>query len=469
MDAFNSLDIDFLPNDEAALYLVGGTVRDLLCGHKPVDIDLAAKGDVGTIAQAIADKINGKIIHLGKNEFAILRIATQEHMIDIAPLSGSSIEADLQLRDFTINAMAYDIKNKKLIDCLGGLKDLGRKQIRMVSDDIFKKDPARLVRAYRMAATFGFSITEGTKREIHLDKDLISSVSGERVWLDIVKLLQAPAATPIVRGMAKSGLLTSIFPELEPSIGCRQNQHHQFDVFEHSLRVLEEVEHLLSEKDSFFSKLAQLLKSETPSSDLYLLKHSALLHDIGKPATRTVGVDGAVRFPGHAAKSAEIAAVISSRLKLSNHQRKIADLLIRHHIRPLSLSLANDKDRLGHQEIIRFFKHFGQLTLALIIHAIADIRAKNEWMQNRDRRFITFCGELVQTYSDTLKRQKRIPPIISGHDLVSEFGLAPSPDFALILNRIDELRLAGMLNTRNQALKWIETHLNKRKKYKRIE
>jgi len=461
MDAINSIDVDFLPRDEEPLYLVGGTVRDLLCGQKPVDIDLTTEGQLDRMAKKIATTLDGKIIHLGNHEVPVLRVVSPKHIIDISPLSGGCIEEDLMRRDFTINAMAYDLNKSKLVDCLEGQKDLKQKKIRMVSNHIFKSDPARLIRAFRMAASFGFSMTNETKTEISRQRGLISTVSAERIWPELVKLLKASHATHIVREMAELGLLISLIPEIEPSIGCRQNHHHQHDVFEHSLRGLKQVDRLLSNDDRCASTFTPLLTSGNLSDVLYLLKYSALLHDIGKPAVRTVDEDGMVHFPGHATKSAKIASAISARLQLSNQEKRISDAIIRHHIRPLFLFLASQKGTLGSRGIIRFFKHCGDLTPAVLAHAIADIRAKKESMENRDERFIVFCHHLAVLYDDALTKQNTTARLLNGHDLMSELGLQPSPTLKLLLNRVDEFRLAGLMTTRDQALKWVESYLNK--------
>ena len=158
MADLTDIHLDFLPDDPEGIYLVGGALRDLLVGRPPADIDLVVSGDISRSAAQIAQKTAGSIIDLGKNGFDLLRVAAPETTIDITPLNHASIEADLLQRDFTINAMAYDVKARRLVDCTGGLADMRAKVIRMVSKAAFVNDPARLVRAYRMAAVLGFTI-----------------------------------------------------------------------------------------------------------------------------------------------------------------------------------------------------------------------------------------------------------------------------------------------------------------------
>ena len=155
-----------------------------------------------------------------------------------------------------------------------------------------------------------------------------------------------------------------------------------------------------------------------------------------------------------------VAAAISSRLKLSKKQRDVSEAIIRHHIRPLFLYLASENHRLGRNGMVRFFRLCGHLTLPIIAHAMADIMAKSKILQTRDKAFISFCDRLVNTYRAYQQRQALVPPLINGHDLIAVFGLAPSRYFKHILNRVDERRLSGELSTRDEALKWVEAHLN---------
>ncbi len=459
MNALNDINLDFLPDCIDGVYLVGGTIRDLLAGHTPADIDLVVDGDITRTAAKIAAKIGGRVIDLGKKGFAVLRVASPDATIDITPLAHPSIEADLLQRDFTINAMAYDVKAKRLVDCTGGRADMQRKIIRMVSPAAFERDPARLVRAYRMAAVFQFSISAETQETIGNNRHLVTSVSGERVRAELFKIFNAVDSAPVMMRMAASGLLTSIFPELHPAIGCTQNRHHQFDVFDHSLRAYEELETLLSGFGARFPNLARLTDPADLSDHTAILKYAALLHDVGKPATRRVDEHGRVHFFGHAAKSADIATGISHRLRLSKKQREVSDSVIRNHIRPLFLFLASEKGTLSRRGMVRFFRRCDGLTLPIIVHTMADIVAKADTLGGGDGRFITFCDHLFDTYIDTINRQAAVPPLINGHDLITVFGLSPSPRFKHILNLVNERRLCGELNNRDQALEWVGTHL----------
>ncbi|MEE4113942.1 MAG: HD domain-containing protein [Desulfobacteraceae bacterium] len=460
MDELTGVNLNFLPDDPDGIFLVGGIVRDLLAGHPPADIDLVVAGDIVRSAGQIAEKTGGRVIDLGKTGFDMVRVASPEMTVDITPLDHPSIESDLQHRDFTINAMAYDVKARRLVDCTGGRADMRQKKIRMVSPAAFENDPARLVRAYRMAAVMHYSIDDGTEASINRHRHLIGSVAGERIWAELVKIFGTTDASPVIMRMAASGLLTAIFPELQPAVGCTQNRHHPFDVFDHSLRVVDALEALLPEFGARFPRLAGTAGDAQLSRHAAMLKYAALLHDVGKPATRQVGGDGQVRFHGHAARGAAIATAIGRRLKLSSRQRHVSDAIIRHHIRPLFLYLASEKGSLGRTGTVRFFNRCGDLALPIIVHTMADIMAKGGAMQDRDSGFINFCHRLLDDYIDYNNRQAVVPPLISGNDLISVFGLSPSPRFKHILKRLDEGRLSGEMDTRDQALRWVGAYLS---------
>lgn len=453
------LDLSFLPDDPEGIYLVGGTVRDLLAGRRPADIDLVVAGDVDGAARRIAEKTGGKVISIGKKGFDVLRVAGPGLTVDLSPLIQSSIEADLLQRDFTINAMAYDLKRRRLVDCTGGLADMQRRRVRMVSPAVFKKDPARLVRAYRIATTFHFSITAQTREAIGSDRHLVAGVAGERLWSDLFKLFSSADSAAGVEEMAADGLLTSLFPELQPAVGCVQNRHHRLDVFDHTLRVYGCLERLLAEWDSLRAHPGTDGPPLDLSGDAAILKYAALLHDVGKPATRRVDPHGRIHFYGHAAKSADIAAGVSDRLKLSNRQRRFSDAVIRHHLRPLFLFISSENGHLGNRGMVRFFNRCGHLTLPIIVHTMADIMAKGEVLREKDARFIDFAHRLIQAYAEFKRRRSDIAPLIDGNDLIALFDLPPSPRFKSILKQVDERRLCGELTSRDQAIGWVRAYL----------
>lgn len=165
-------DSNIFPKTKGA-YIIGGSIRDLLLGRTPADYDVAVLGNPEKFANHVALQTNGHLVEMGKPGQMIIRVVAENHIVDISPVNGLTIEDDLNQRDFTINAMAYDLSTGKIIDVLGGLQDLEKKKVKMVSKQIFKKDPIRLLRAFRMGACLGFDIEPQTSSAIAREATII--------------------------------------------------------------------------------------------------------------------------------------------------------------------------------------------------------------------------------------------------------------------------------------------------------
>ena len=201
-------------------YIVGGSVRDQLLGRTPLDFDVAVFGDARKFANRLAVETNSHWVEMGKPGFTVYRVVVDKMILDISPVKGATIEEDLKRRDFTINAMAYDISSKAVIDCAGGKQDLENQTIRMVSPSVFERDPVRLIRAYRMGAEFDGVIEPRTNSAIKMNAGLIVNTAAERIRTEFFKILETSNSHNYILQMADSGLLFAIFPELSSLKGC---------------------------------------------------------------------------------------------------------------------------------------------------------------------------------------------------------------------------------------------------------
>ena len=269
-------------------YIIGGSVRDLLLGRTPTDYDIAVTGNPEQFAEKLIAKSDGHLVRLGKPGQMIIRVISDDIIFDITSLNGTSIEDNLNQRDFTINAIAYDLYSERIIDCLGGLQDLADKKVRMVSKEIFKKDPVRLIRAYRIGACLNFEIEAKTATAIKSNTKLLKNIAGERIRVELFTMLGTPTSYLYLSQMAISGLLTAIFPDLDRLKGCFQNHYHHFDVFEHTMRAYGHLETLLNDPGKILpdtsAKIHQYIDKNKPA----LIKCAILLHDIGKPLMKTL-------------------------------------------------------------------------------------------------------------------------------------------------------------------------------------
>ena len=190
------IDPKMFPKADGA-FLVGGSIRDMLCGRSPVDYDVAVLGDPFEFARLIATRTKGRLVEIGKPGQMIIRVVSDSAIVDIAQAKDASIQKDLMARDFTINAMAYDLSARQLVDPMGARHDLNDRIIRMVAADIFKRDPVRLLRAYRIATQFGFEIESKPKRPSQ--KMHPSSVNRleSAFAMNYLKYFNVPDPTPI--------------------------------------------------------------------------------------------------------------------------------------------------------------------------------------------------------------------------------------------------------------------------------
>jgi poly(A) polymerase len=446
--------IRFTPHDFPSIegaYMVGGSVRDLLLDRRPADYDIAVLENPEKYADLLAKRMHGRVVRIGKQGLEILRVVSTHGTVDVSPVRGESILTDLIQRDFTINAIAYDLTSNKLIDPLDGRFDLEKKMLRMASKEIFRKDPVRLVRAYRIGALLGFTLDAGTISSITANARLIRSSAPERIRQELFQLLALPNAYDYLSGMADTGLLTAIVPELSRLRGCLQNSRHDYDVYGHTLRAICHLEDLINRLEPLSPVCRQQARQHLTGGKRALLKWAMLLHDIGKPLVRTIDNQGNIRFYGHPRTSADLAAGICKDLRFSSRETEYTRLVVQHHMRPFFLYSSHHKGTLTRKGRLRFFMACGAETPGVLLHAMADRMGKKETNENRDP-FIDFINILMDDFFSDFSPKKSGPALITGHDLIREFGLPPSPIFKSILGSVEEARFLNDVKNREEAL-----------------
>ncbi|MDM8522683.1 HD domain-containing protein [Desulfococcaceae bacterium HSG8] len=451
---------DILPRTEGA-YIVGGSVRDFVLDRFPADYDIAVMEHPEKFAERLARKTKGSLVRMGKPGQMVFRVVSYPYMFDISPVNGSCIEADLEQRDFTINAMAYDLFSGKIVDCMESLRDISDKKIRMVSEQAFRNDPLRLLRAYRMGALLGFEIDPQTVSAIRRNAPLIRKPAGERIRSEIFKIFNTPNSYNYISQMADSGLLFEIFPELGRLKGCLQNRYHVYDVFEHTMKAFHYLEMTVNAPDKL-KKLGFPSGSPFDETEAMLLKCSVLLHDIGKPSVQSTDTRGNIHFYNHENAGADMMLRISERLKFSTNELRFTEFMIRNHIRTLHLFTAYRRKGLTRKGIARFFMACGDKAPGLLLHAIADNKGKGGDDNERTEAFTEFAKTMILDYFSNFIPEKSKPPLITGKDLINEFGLTPSPIFKIILNLVEEERLAKRISDRQEAMKVVKMFLERR-------
>ena len=448
------------------LYLVGGTVRDLLMYGVPKDLDLVCKNARG-LALSIARQKNAAFVPMEKKpDEPCYRIVDREEngiFLDIAEMKGESIEEDLSRRDFTINSLAMKINRDgslgELIDPLKGAEDIKRKVVRITSESSLVSDPLRILRAIRFSAVLSFTIERSTMGDMRKSAPLLGRVSAERTMAEILLILKSSGSFHFFRQLDDLGILEVIFPEITPMKGCPQNGYHHKDVLEHSMLVMERCEHILNNLSEYFGDVGGDVEANLNGDNrLQFLKLTALLHDIGKPATRGIDADtGRITFYRHDEEGAKRISMIAERLKMSGMSKDFMMCLTAEHLNILQLA----SERVKATTIMKWFRKMGDDAVPAIILSMADVMAilGPDATEAYRQRHMDWSVRNIIDYYKRIKEKIESPNLISGDDLIA-LGMKPGPGIGGILSRIRTSQDAGEITSREGALKMAEKLIN---------
>ena len=415
-------------------YLVGGTVRDLLLGRPATDLDLAC-ADAPEAASRCADLLGARCVAMGRGRFQSWRVPAGERYLDWVPLHADGLGADLTRRDFTVNAIAFDLEAGVLVDPCGGLRDLRARLIRMTSPRSLAEDPLRILRAYRLHATLpGFALDAATEAAASRRAATLARSAAERIRREVELLFGAPTPSRTVRRMDSARVLTTVFPELEPLRGLTQNIHHHADALEHTLQALEAL-------DGPPPWLAGLGLNPEDGRALVVLRLGALFHDLGKAPTRTLGPDGRVHFYGHPKVSADRARGIMRRLRFARECEEAVVALCLNHLRPLGLV----KSGAGRTALRRLVHDMGPLLGHLLALARADKSSSRgpEYEENLAglQELTTRALEVARSDGPELAS---LPKLVGGLEALEILRMKhPGPALGRALDALMERQVAG--------------------------
>ena len=406
-------------------WLVGGYVRDLLLGRAHPDLDIATSAkptETLALLRGWADELwlqgvrFGTIGALIGGERVEITTYREEWYVEDSRKPevhfARDIRSDLSRRDFTVNSVAVRTPSGEIFDPTDGLQDLRKKVLRTPSppDQAFTDDPLRMLRACRFAASLGFLVAEEVLDAIHRMRERLAIVSRERVRDELSKLLVADKASRGLALMVATGLSDEVIPELRDLAMEQDPVHRHKDVLLHTFAVVDGVPATL---------VARL---------------AALLHDIGKPATREFGPDG-VTFHHHEVVGARMAETRLRELRYPNSViedvRKLVALHLRFHTYRLGWTDA---------AVRRYVRDAGHLLddLNLLVRADCTTRNKAKAKELQER-----MDTLEARITDLAEREElaKIRPPLDGHDVMAFFDLKPSRDVGQALEFLTELRL----------------------------
>jgi tRNA nucleotidyltransferase (CCA-adding enzyme) len=417
---------DTLEKDGFEAYLIGGCVRDLLLGRKPKDWDITTNAHPDDIERLFAETYCN-------NDYGTVGVVIDEasdptlNIIEVTPYRsesgysdarrpdqvtfGVSLEEDLKRRDFTINAIAYSLKDEKTIDLFDGLGDLEKKRIKTVGepDERFAEDALRMMRAVRLATELNFAIENDTLASITKNNDNLGRISIERISEEFVRILESKSPMQGIAFCERLGLLDYIIPEIKAGIGCEQGGAHAYDVYEHILRTLQ------AAADKDFSLELRL---------------AALLHDIGKPATRrTGGKNKEYTFYGHEVVGAKMAKEILERLKFPRETIDIVEKLVRWHM------FFSDPDEITLSAVRRTIVRIGQDHIEDLLNLRVCDRIGTGRPKEQPFRFRQYKAMVDQALRDpiSVKMLK-----IDGNKIMAITGEKPGKKLGYVLHALME-------------------------------
>ncbi len=415
-------------------YFVGGCVRDFVRGVTPGDYDIATS--------ALPDQVTAlfeRTLAVGA-KFGVIMVIADGHPYEVATFRSddiyedgrrptsvhfSSAREDVFRRDFTINGLLMDPETHQIIDYVDGLADIDRKVLRTIGDPAirFNEDYLRMLRAIRFAANLNFSMDPQTRDAIQRHAANIKGISAERITEELQKILTRGGARRGFELMAATGLLKEILPEVDRLRGVEQPPrfHPEGDVWRHTIIMLE------------------ILSDETSPDMDPALAWGALLHDVGKPVSRTEDDDG-VHFYGHVKLGEAIAEGVLQRLRLSRAQKDTVLSLIHHHMAFMNVQ------KMRPARLKRFLR-MPDFHLHLQLHRL-DCLASHGMLDHYD-----FCRHQLQH----LEHEALHPPrLLTGHDLMA-MGFTPGKLIGEVLRALEEEQLENRIQNREEAAAFVQT------------
>jgi poly(A) polymerase/tRNA nucleotidyltransferase (CCA-adding enzyme) len=413
-------------------YLVGGAVRNMIGKFGVTDMDFTTDAMPEDVM-----KMFKSVIPTGLKHGTVTVLVNGEHFevttfrIDEGYSDGRrpdevkftpDLNEDLKRRDFTINSIALDLQNFKIVDPNQGRKDIKRKIIRAIGNPVtrFTEDGLRIMRAFRFSAQLGFTIEEETLKAASKCRDNLKSVSQERIRDELKKIMGSAKPSDALKAMRETGVLEVILPELDACYGVEQKGYHSYDVFEHSIYAC-----------------------DYAPADRVDLRLAALFHDLGKPGTREIK-DGCITFHNHERLSADLTRQLLGRLKFSNDEIERITHLVAEHMFHYTSEWSDSAVR-------RFVVKTGEEHL----RDIFTLRAADKYGMDKSTPDMRLVEELNSRIIEIIEAGSAfsIKDLdINGNDLIKA-GITPGPELGKVLNFLFEAVLEDpALNNHKQLL-----------------
>ncbi len=432
-------------NESEVLYVVGGTLRNKFLKIPIEDYDFTGI-KAPEIAKLFSKSQKLPLVQLDDtpNRETYRVVIGEDLFFDFCRLQGCNIDEDLSQRDFSINAMAQPLEkfiqgSSNLIDNYNGLDDLKNKSIRVFSKNAFKEDPLRMVRAFRFAATLGFSIQTETYSQIQNLHSSLQSVANERITSEFLKILDSHNSQ--FSDLLSSGIATTMLPELNESLfkGSKIiNSNKEPSPF---LQFLEFLEQLLNQPSNYFTKFVNELHNIlTTKNYRSLIKMAGLLTPV------ELSLSNPNNHTFRARKISPISTTLK-RLKWSNHHQSFIDKTL--HFYHFLINNFEDFFLISPEklQIYRLIKKSEEKFLPSIFLLIANRISENK----NSPTFNNSIEKIMQFYFETFLPSQNQSPLLNGVTLINKFHLEPSPKFKFIIEQVEEARVLGKISTIGEA------------------
>jgi poly(A) polymerase len=439
-------------------WIAGGAVRDAALGREVTDLDIAFAGDPAVAAKAVARAGSGHSFELS-TEFPTWRAVDNERswQVDVTELRGATIEADLAERDFTVGAVAVPLAGGDPVDPFGGLADLERGTLRVVGERSFAADPLRLLRAARLAVDLDLDLDSGTVALAQREASRAGEPAGER---QLFELRQLVGGRDPLRGMAlldELGLMPAVLPELDALQGVEQGPNHHLDVYEHTIAVLERTLEIEADLERFagdFAAETRELLAEPLADEMSrgtALRFGALLHDIGKPATRGEH-DGYVTFIGHDRDGAAMVRKLCRRFHASRVLTRHLEALTLHHLR---LGFLVHETPLPGRRVHEYLRATEPVAADVTLLTVADrLSARGSGPFATEEAIEAHVSLARAMLAAALEWCREGPPkpLLRGDELATELGIPEGPEVGELLGELEAAQYAGEIDSREEAI-----------------